>query len=417
MLNLFMVHPADTGAKVVLSNRLAELSKSFRVTFCCLAENDSDADGARALADVAEVVVARGAWRERSTLSRFAGLLRDPSATEFAPKLDAWFESDDLRRLLVDRRFDVVEVHSSCWHRRALANISGLRVLVAHNRELEYYRARARAAFRLSGVRAGLRASIDSLLVARQERKAIAASDAFVSLAPLPPDEQQSWFGDRPVLCNWGGVDLEHYRSVAEHPPRSTFETRGPRLTFIAAMFVESAIEGAARFAADALPRIREVHPRARLVLVGDHRDRPELLRLASVPGVEVTGWVPDVRPHLDEADVVIAPILGGSGVRYKIMEACAAAKPVLATRKAAEGLGLVHGQDALLCDTVAEMAPLALQALDGTELRTRLAQGALDAAHTRFDRVGEHDRLAAWYRTQLAATAAHAPSNTSPSK
>ena len=98
ILNLYMVHPPDSGAKVILVNRLVELSKSFRVTFCCLAENESDAEGAEALSRFAEVIVARGVWRDRALPARIAALVRDPCVIEFAPKLDAWFESDDLQR-------------------------------------------------------------------------------------------------------------------------------------------------------------------------------------------------------------------------------------------------------------------------------------------------------------------------------
>lgn len=400
LLNLYMVHPPDSGAKVVLFNRIVELSKAFRVTFCCLAEHESDADGAQALRRHAEVVVARGAWRERALLARAWALLREPSATEFAPKLDAWFDSDDLRGLLA-RPFDLVEVHSSCWYRPALGAVDGVRVLVAHNREVDYYAARARAAFALNGLRAGLRAALDAVLVAAQERRAVAAADAVVSLAPLDATLARRWLGARPVLCNWGGVDLERYHALATAPVERA--RRGPVLVFVGALFVEAAVEAAALFVRDALPAIARAHPDVRLVLVGDHRGDPTIARLAAEhASIEVTGLVPDVRPYLAAADVVIAPIVAGSGVRYKIMEAMAAARPVVATHKAAEGLGLVHGDDALLCDAVAAMAPLVLRLLADPELRAALARRGLATARARFDRETEHRRLAAWYRDEL---------------
>lgn len=416
LLNLFMVHPVDSGSKVLIYNRIVELSKSFRVTFCCLEENETDQAGADVLRAHAEVVLVRGAWRKRGAVARLASLLWEPSATEFAPKLDAWFESEEMRALL-ERRFDLVEVHSSCWHRRVLRRLAGLRVLVAHNRELDYYRGRTRAAFRLSGPGAGLRAAFDAALVAWQEQRAIDAADAVVSVAPIAPADQEHWFGRRPVLCNWGGVDVERYREPAPRPPNLG---DGPTLVFVAAMFVEPAIDGATRFVIEALPEIARAFPDVRVVLVGDHRDRPEVLRLASEHArVEVTGWVEDVRPHLAAADLVVAPILEGSGVRYKLMEAFAAARPVVATEKAAEGLALCHRHDALLAADVRGMAPLVVEALGDEALRRRLAGNALQTARARFDRVAEHARLADWYRDQLAPTAAAAagvPSQTTSS-
>jgi glycosyltransferase involved in cell wall biosynthesis len=406
LLNLYMAYPPNSGAKVVIYNRLVELSKHFRITFCCLGEHTADAHAALHLGRFAEVIVARGVRRQSSLLGRLWSLLRDPCAVEFVDKLAAWFESDEMQQLLSGRRFDVIELHSSCWYRRRLRVLAGLKVLVAHNRELEYYTQRARVAWGVDGRVAGIRASLDAFLVAMQERRAIAGADAVVSLAPLETAQRRRWFADLPVLCNWGGVDLKYYRSV-DCTRSSSAPMRGPVLVFIAAFFVEGARDAALRFAREALPAIVQSHPRVRLVLVGDHRGNGTIARLATEhPEIDVVGLVPDVRPYLHSADVVVVPIVRGSGVRYKIMEALAAGKPVVATQKAAEGLGLVSGQDILLAETVPEMAPLVTQVLRDNTLRSHLSHHALDAARDKFDRVAEHQRLADWYLNQVAARA-----------
>jgi len=398
-----MVHPPNSGAKVVIYNRLVELSKHFRVTFCCLGEHAQDADSARELGRFAEVIVAQGAGRKRSTPTRAWSLLRDPCALEFVDKLAAWFGSVEMQQLLSSRNFDIIELHSSCWYQRALLQLSGLKVLVAHNRELEYFAQRARAAWGLDGPVAGLRAALDALLVAAQEHRAVAAADAVVSLAPLGTEEQRRWFGERPVLCNWGGIDLGYYCSVKGPAEGPTPAGRGPVLLFVAALFVESAVEAVARFTADALPAIAQSFPGVRLVLVGDHRGNATIKRLTEQHReIDVAGLVPDVRPYLRSADVVVVPIVRGSGVRYKIMEALAAGKPVVATRKAAEGLGLVGGKDLLLSETVAEMGPLVIQVLRNDALRAQLSRHARAAVRDKFDRVSEHQRLVNWYRELL---------------
>lgn len=412
ILNLYMVYPPDSGAKVVIFNRLVELSRRFRLTFCCLGEHPSDEDGARALAPYAEVVIARGAWSRRGAAARLASSLRDPCAQPFAAKLEAWFASAEMRVLLAERRFDLIELHSSCWYRHRLDDAPGLKVLVAHNRERDYYAARARAAWRLDGPVAGLRAALDCALVAAQERRAVRASDAVVSLAPLSASEKAGWFGARPVLCNWGGVDLSAYASESPAPAGRG----GPRLVFVAALFVESAVEAAARFVRDALPAILTAYPEARFSLVGDSRGNATIERLGvEHPQVELCGRVPDVRPHIAAADVVVVPILSGSGVRYKIMEACAAGKAVVSTRKGAEGLGLQHGRDALLADSVAAMAPLVVEVLGDAALRRRLERGARETAEQRFDRAREHRHLADWYEDLLDRRLTPGPGSASP--
>jgi glycosyltransferase involved in cell wall biosynthesis len=398
VLNLYMVHPPDSGAKVVIYNRMAELSNHFRITFCCLGEHAEDADAARALSPFAEVIVA-GGRRDRGVLQSVLDLLANPCALPFAAKLAAWFESDAMQEVLA-RRFDLVEIHSSCWYRRQLRRVSGLKVLVAHNREREYYAQRARASWRVEPLGASLRALADLFLVALQERRAIAACDAVVSLAPLTQRQQSRWFGERPVLCNWGGVDLEYYRDGA-----AAGRNPSPQLVFIAALFVESAVEAAASFVADALPAIAREVPGTSLTLVGDHRGNATILRLArDNPNVRASGLVADVRPYLRAADVVVVPILHGSGVRYKIMEALAAGKAVVSTLKGAEGLGLRDGDGILLAPAVEAMAPLVVRVLNDEGLRRRLEDRARAVAAEKFDREAEHRRLATWYRELLEA-------------
>src|SRR5262249_31565581 len=74
------------------------------------------------------------------------------------------------------------------------------------------------------------------------------------------------------------------------------------------------------------------------LAVVG--RDAPaDLLALSGSPGIEVTGGVPDVKPHLLRASVLAVPLDAGGGTRLKILEAFAAGLPVVSTAVGAEGI------------------------------------------------------------------------------
>lgn len=410
VLNLYMVHPVNSGAKVVIFNRLRALSQAFRVTFCCLEESPADRAGAAALQPWCDVVLAQGREEQTADLPQRR---EQPCASAFAAKLDAWYDSAELRYILT-QRFDVVELHSSCWFRQEFTAVTGLKVLVAHNREVDYYRDQARVVRQGQGGVAGRRAARDAALVARQERQAIAASDAVVSLAPLTPEDASAWFGSRPVLHNWGGVDLASYRDVREGMA-AVASASGPVLVCVAAFFVEAAAEAAWRFVQEALPEILRVYPGTRLRLVGDHRQHPRLVALSAHPSVDVTGLVSDVRPHLAVADVVVVPIMHGSGVRYKLMEALAVGAPVVATEKAAEGLGLTTGQDAVLVETVRQMGPAVVALLERPELRHEMSTRAQVTATERFDHVAEHAALGRWYYEQLIARGA-SPAQITPS-
>ena len=88
--------------------------------------------------------------------------------------------------------------------------------------------------------------------------------------------------------------------------------------------------------------------PDARFCIVGT-RPAAEVMRLAELPGVTVTGAVPDIRPYLAHAKFAVAPLRMARGVQNKVLEAMAMAKPVLASPQAAEGIDAKIGSELLV--------------------------------------------------------------------
>ena len=147
----------------------------------------------------------------------------------------------------------------------------------------------------------------------------------------------------------------------------------------------------AIRWFLDAIfPLIQRQIPDARLVVAG--ASPPQWLLARASTHVEVTGWVPDIRPHLQRASVVIAPLLIGGGTRVKILEAQAMRRPVVSTTLGAEGLGTRHGVSIMLADDAASFAARVVDLLSDAELATRIAaQGRTHAArHFDWTRIGD---------------------------
>lgn len=119
-------------------------------------------------------------------------------------------------------------------------------------------------------------------------------------------------------------------------------------LVFPGTMNYAPNVDAACWFSRHVLPLVRAVRPNARLRIVG-RAPAPRVRRLARLPGVEVTGAVPDVRPHLEAAAVVVAPLRIGGGFSNKVAEALAAAAPTVATPAARGGIaGLIAGEHLL---------------------------------------------------------------------
>lgn len=149
-----------------------------------------------------------------------------------------------------------------------------------------------------------------------------------------------------------------------------------PEIVFHGNMRYAPNVDSILHFFRDAFPVIRAKVPSARLTIVGKTPPR-EVSALGRDPGVSVTGFVPDIRPYLARASVVIAPIRYAAGTRVKILEAMAMAKPVVATTVGAEGLEVTPGADILLADSPAAFAAAVVSLLTNPDLRRQIGDKA----------------------------------------
>jgi len=132
-------------------------------------------------------------------------------------------------------------------------------------------------------------------------------------------------------------------------------------------------------FAEAVWPQVQKELPEARFVVVG--RKPPAEIQALATGGrnIEVTGTVPDVRPYLRGADVVVVPLRIGGGTRLKIYEAMAAEVPVVSTRIGAEGLNVEHERHILMADSAEETAAAVVRVLRAPALGADLARNALE--------------------------------------
>ena len=127
-------------------------------------------------------------------------------------------------------------------------------------------------------------------------------------------------------------------------------------------------------FCAKTLPLLRERRPAVKLLIVGADPS-PAVRRLGELPGVTVTGSVPDVRPFLRKSALMVAPLNIARGTQNKILEAMAIGVPVVTSRIAAGGVDAADGEHFLVADTPAEHAAAILRVLDDPGERRRLAE------------------------------------------
>lgn len=109
-------------------------------------------------------------------------------------------------------------------------------------------------------------------------------------------------------------------------------------LVFTGAMDYWANVEAVEWFSKTVFPSVRSHFPDLKFYIVGA-RPTSQVSALGALPGITVTGSVPDVRPFLAHATLAVAPLRIARGIQNKVLEAMAMGKPVLASPQALEGI------------------------------------------------------------------------------
>jgi len=154
-------------------------------------------------------------------------------------------------------------------------------------------------------------------------------------------------------------------------------------------------------FVEQVLPLVLAEEPRARVLVVGS--EPPPLSSFRHAAAVELVGFVEDVRDPLARYSLFVCPILSGSGVRVKLLEAFAAGIPVVSTRLGAEGLANRDGEICALADQPAEFSRHVVELLRDPQKAAAMAARAREEVVTKRDMRGMTQRLVEGYRAELS--------------
>ena len=377
---LFLAHrvpyPPDKGDKIRAWHMFRHLAQTHRMHLGCFIDDPADWEHLPTLkamcADVACFPLDPRRARLKALLRLRPG---QPLSLGYFHdrRLQRWVDAK-----LADPAIERVFVYSSAVAHYAMHATTPRRVLDfvdVDSTKWTTYAAQARQPMRAVWAREGR-----TLLAF--ERRAAASYDFslfvsehewqhFVALAPEAAD-RSFWVSN--------GVDLAFFSPELRFPP--PFQPSGADLVFTARMDYRPNIDAAVWFARSVLPVLRARRPDARFWIVGA-APTPEVRQLATLPGVQVTGRVPDTRPYIAAADVVVAPLRIARGIQNKILEAMAMARPVVATPEAFAGVRATPGRDILLANSVDDTVQHIIDILDGRHATLGAAgRQAVEATH-----------------------------------
>ncbi len=211
--------------------------------------------------------------------------------------------------------------------------------------------------------------------IRRYERKNYAAFDLGITCSQHDRELLRRRCPDLPGEIIPNGVDAQRFTP-------QEFTGQNNRLMYFGHYGYPPNADAVLYFGREILPLIRQRRPDVRTWAVG-HMPPAEF---HAIDGLDVVGSVPDVRPYLAQADVIVVPLRAGSGTRLKILEAMAMGKAVVSTTLGAEGLDVTNGKDILLADRPEDFTDCALRLLEQPELRRSLGEHARRLVEREYD-------------------------------
>jgi sugar transferase (PEP-CTERM/EpsH1 system associated) len=380
-LNAGLLLPLDKGGKLRTWHVMRHLATRHDITYLSFedaSQTDADRLGMREVCSRLETVPRTDA--PKGTLRFYAdaaGYVVDPAPYAVAKYRSAAYRAR-IDKLLATEHFDAVV----CDFLPPIVNLPERlpcpAILFTHNVEAEIWRRHVEQATN----------TVSRYLMTQQwrrmlrfESRALARFDLVLAVSEADGTTFSRLYPHSlhaPVHVVQTGVETDYFTPSAAEPGRA-------HLVFTGSMDWLPNEDGMTYFCREILPKIRQAEPEATLSIIG-RAPTPAVRALAGIPGVEVTGRVDDVRPHVARGAVYVVPLRIGGGTRLKIFEAMSMAKAVVSTTVGAEGLPVTNGRDIDIADEPARFAHAVVHLIRDTAARRAIEAAARRLVVGRYD-------------------------------
>jgi sugar transferase (PEP-CTERM/EpsH1 system associated) len=354
-------YPPKRGGKIRPFNMIRHLSaQGHKVTVCSLVRSDAEAEEGAGIAPFCESFEMGHVSNPVQALRMVAGLpLTTPSSMGF-------FRSNQLarrvRELLAQRRWDLIFVHCSSVA-QYVEHVSDVPKILDFGdmdsqKWLEY------ANYKPFPLSLGYTLEGHKMLAAE---KRLARRFDLCTATTRAEWETLEGYGTG-AATDWfpNGVDAGYFKPSEEPYDADT-------ISFIGRMDYYPNQEGMSRFCSQTWPLLKAKRPALKLLIVGADPS-PEMRKLGELPGVTVTGSVPDVRPYILGSALMVAPLNIARGTQNKILEAMAMGVPVVTSSIAAGGVDAQAPEHFLVADSPADTCAAILRVLEQPGERQRLS-------------------------------------------
>ena len=299
---------------------------------------------------------------------------------------------EELDRILKSRKFDLVQLETlymapyiNTIKKNAPDTLVSLRV---HNTENEIWFRRARN--EMNPFKKAL--FMETAKRIRNYEELVMSANQFDILVPITRRDGDKFkkMGAKTnvFFCN-AGIDTA---SLNTRPVKIEF----PSLFYIGALDWEPNKEGLKWFLSQVWPHIHKRYPKVKFYIAG--RRMPDKIRNIKMDNVVNLGEVDSAEAFIKPRAIMVVPILSGSGMRIKIIEGMAYGKAIVATRMAAEGLRVKHGDNILIADDPKDFADCVSVLIEKRSFYDTIASHAQAHVQKNFENDVLIDRLLGVY-------------------
>lgn len=361
--------PANNGQRLRNWAMLRALAaEGHELSLLVLGRPGEAADYDSLKAVCAEVRTTSFGWSELSSGQDYTGRL--VSSFHPLPHSVRRFASPDVQSaiagMLDPTRFDAV----ICEGAHALVNFPAHTPipLILDNHNVEHLLL-DRYVSRESNPVKRLYARIEAAKMRRWDRSACQRSAVVLACSKYDQQHLQELAPGSTIAVAPNVIDVDGYTPAAGDD--------GKTLIYVGGMDWYPNRDAVQFFAFEILPALRRLAGNVRFLVAGRSGPDGFTRQFEAIPGMEVTGTVPDIKPFIASAAVCVVPLRIGSGTRLKILEEAAMGKAIVSTALGAEGLDFEDGPEISIASPAAAFAEATARLLASPELRHRMGCAA----------------------------------------
>ena len=168
------------------------------------------------------------------------------------------------------------------------------------------------------------------------------------------------------------------------YPPSVARDRQHPQLLFAGVMDYAPNVDAVLWFINNVWPTIIKKWPQARFCIAGMNPVE-KLCKLNGQNGIAVTGFIEDIKPYFDQANIFVAPFRLARGVQNKVLQAFASGLPVVSTPMGAEGIKCVDQRDILLASSADDFVSCIASLMQNLDKYDEISRNALNVIHQHY--------------------------------